>query len=108
MLSVVDSGCHKTEYDGDGELSSLSSWTSIGGIRQSIGTPYRQCSLAASWRSSGVAAGCCVSLPACSKREDEARNASMFFCDLKRSARNGVFLEQFLTVKSGVIRGAAQ
>jgi hypothetical protein len=105
---VVESGCHRTEYDGDGELSSLSSWTSIGGIWQSIGTPYRQCNLAASWRSSGVAAGCCVKFPACSKREDEARKASILFCDLKRSARNGAFLVQFLLVKSGVIRGAAQ
>lgn len=105
---MVESGCHRTEYDGDGELSSLSSWTSIGGIWQSIGTPYRQCNLAASWRSSGVAAGCCVKFPACSKREDEARKASILFCDLKRSARNGAFLVQFLLVKSGVIRGAAQ
>ena len=54
-----------------------------------------------------MVAGCCVKFPALSKSDEEARKASMLFCNLNRSARKRVFFLQFFTVKSGVIKGAA-
>lgn len=46
-------------------------------VRESIGTPYKQCSFADNWRNDSVAAGFWEVVPACLNKLDEARKASM-------------------------------